>query len=254
MNLSQATEGTATVLGVDSRAISPRELCQIGFVAESQRLPAGLSTAQYLDYLRPFYGEGWDRDLETALLRQMRLPRERKIGHLSHGMRMKFALVCALAFRPRLLVLDEPLSGLDPLIRDEFMQGLAEQAGETTILLSSHEMNEIEGLVTHVGFIEDGRMLFEEGMTGLAGRFRQVCVTLAREAVRPSVAPAEWVDMRAAGNVLTFVDTRFSESGLGERVRAVIEGVRDIDTEPMALRSIFTAMARRAAAATGSEL
>jgi ABC-2 type transport system ATP-binding protein len=247
MNLVEATSGTATVMGVDSRAISTGELCRIGFVAESMRMPEGLSVSQYLDYLRPFYGPAWDRDLEISLLRRMRVPRNWPIGHLSHGMRMKFALVCALAFRPRLLVLDEPLSGLDPLSRDEFIQGLSEQAGELTILISSHEMNEIEGLLTHVGFIEDGRMLFEEPMTGIAGRFRQVCVTLAREAVRPADAPAEWMDLRTAGNVLTFVDTRFSESGLGERVRAVLEEVRAIDTEPMSLRSIFTAMARQAA-------
>lgn len=251
MNLIEAGEGRVTVMGVDSRALSPRELNRIGFVAESQRMPKALTVRQYLDYLRPFYGKAWDRGLETSLIRQMRLPEERRIGELSHGMRMKCGLVCALAFRPRLLVLDEPLSGLDPLIRDEFMQGLSEQAGETTVLISSHEMNEIEGLISHVGFIEDGRMLFEEPMSGLASRFRQVCVTLAREAVRPVGAPPNWVDLRTAGNVLTFVDTRFSESGLGERIRAVLDEVREIDAEPMSLRSIFTAMARHAVVVGG---
>src|ERR1700761_6022070 len=105
MNLVEATSGTATVMGVDSRAISTGELCRIGFVAGSMRRPEGLNVAQYLEYLRPFYGSAWDRNLEISLLRQMRVPRNWRIGDLSHGMRMKFALVCALAFRPRLLVL-----------------------------------------------------------------------------------------------------------------------------------------------------
>ena len=73
------------------------------------------------------------------------------IGELSHGMRMKMALACALPFRPRVLILDEPFSGLDPLVRDEFMERLLHQAGEMTILISSHELSEIEGVTTRVG-------------------------------------------------------------------------------------------------------
>src|ERR1700733_14304362 len=66
MNILDATRGTASVLGVDTRRLSPRELSRIGYVAESQYMPEGLTIAQYIDYLRPFYPK-WDRDLETAL-------------------------------------------------------------------------------------------------------------------------------------------------------------------------------------------
>src|ERR1700751_85093 len=102
----------------------------------------------------------WDRDLEASIALQLRLPFERKIGDLSHGMRMKMALACALAYRPRLLILDEPFSGLDPLVRDEFMEGLLNQAGEMTILISSPELGEIDGVATHVAFLDEGRLLF----------------------------------------------------------------------------------------------
>jgi ABC-2 type transport system ATP-binding protein len=155
MNILDAERGDATVLGVDSRRISPRELARIGYVSENQDMPAGLTVAEYLDYLRPFYNT-WDAALERSLLNRFRLPPARKIGHLSHGMRMKMALACALPFRPKLLILDEPFSGLDPLVRDEFMEGLLEQAGEMTVLISSHELAEIEGVTTHVAFIEEG--------------------------------------------------------------------------------------------------
>jgi ABC-2 type transport system ATP-binding protein len=74
-------------------------------------------------HLRPFYPR-WDRALEAEILARLHLPLQRKIKDLSHGMRLKMALACALPFRPRLLVLDEPLSSLDPLVRDEFMDGL----------------------------------------------------------------------------------------------------------------------------------
>jgi ABC-2 type transport system ATP-binding protein len=245
MNILQATQGRATVLGVDSRVISPRELSRIGYVSENEDMPQALTVAEYLDYLRPFYPL-WDRELEASIRRRLRLPPERRIRDLSHGMRMKMALACALPFRPKLLILDEPFSGLDPLVRDEFMEGLLEQAGEMTILISSHELGEIDGVATHVAFIDEGKLLFEESMSDLTGRFRDVYVTLEREASAPSQPPRDWLHVRATGNVLAFVDTRFSEQALGERIESVVAGVRRIDAQPMALRSIFTTLARAA--------
>src|SRR3989442_8536122 len=64
-------------------------------------------------------------------------------------------VVAGPPFRPKLLVLDEPFSGLDPLVRDEFMEGLLQQAGEMTILISSHELGEIDGVATHVAFLDE---------------------------------------------------------------------------------------------------
>jgi ABC-2 type transport system ATP-binding protein len=245
MNIIEPTRGSATLLGVDSRKMSPRQLAQVGYVSENQDMPSRLTVEEYVTYLRPFYPT-WDRDLEASIARQLRLPLERKIGDLSHGMRMKMALMCALPYRPKLLVLDEPFSGLDPLVRDEFMEGLLEQAGEMTILLSSHELGEIDGVATHVAFLEEGKLLFQESMNELTGRFREVNVTLEIGASRPAQVPNEWMQMRTIGNVLTFVDTRYDENGLNERIRSRIEGVRGVEAQPMALRSIFTTLARAA--------
>src|SRR6266568_2999572 len=232
MNILEPTRGSATILGVDSRRVSPRELSQIGYVSENQDMPEGLTVAEYLNYLRPFYRK-WDRDLEASLRRDLRLPAERRIGDLSHGMRMKMALACALPFRPKLLILDEPFSGLDPLVRDEFMEGLLQQAGEMTVLISSHELGEIDGVATHVAFLDEGKLLFEESMSDLSGRFREVHVTVGREASAPAPLPKNWLHVRAAGSVLLFVDTQFSEDGLGERIRSVVGDVRGIDAQPM---------------------
>ena len=245
MNILEASRGRATVLGVDSRKISPKELSQIGYVSENQDLPARLTVEEYLDYLRPFYSR-WDRALEASIRRQLRLPPDRKIGDLSHGMRIKMALACALPFRPKLLILDEPFSGLDPLVRDEFMEGLLDQAGDMTILISSHELGEIDGVATHVAFLDEGKLLFEESMSGLIARFREVHLTLERVTPVPDPLPKGWLQVRAMGNVLTFVDSRFAEDGLGERIQSLFAGVLRIDAQPMGLRSIFTALARAA--------
>ena len=245
MNILEPSQGNATVLGVDSRRISPQQLRQIGYVSENQEMPAKLTVAQYFAYLRSFY-PSWDRELETSLQRQLRLPSERRLGDLSHGMRLKMALACALPFRPKILILDEPFSGLDPLVREEFMEGLLGQAGEMTILVSSHELGEIDGVATHVAFLDEGKLLFEESMGDVIARFREVRVTLEREASAPGRVPENWLQVRAVGNVLSFVETRFSEEAFSERVKSLLAGVRAIDTQPMGLRSIFTTLARSA--------
>ena len=245
MNITEPTRGSATVLGTDSRRIGPRELCRIGYVSENQDMPEKLTVSEYLAYLRRFY-PAWDMDLEAWIQRQLRLPGDRRIGHLSHGMRMKMALACALPFRPKLLILDEPFSGLDPLVRDEFMEQLLEQAGEMTVLISSHELGEIDGVATHVGFLDEGTLLFEESMTDLTGRFREVHVTTDREAHRPGNLPPHWLDLKVSGNVITFVDTQFADDALRSRVDVLVRGVQCIDAQPMPLRSIFVALARAA--------
>jgi ABC-2 type transport system ATP-binding protein len=245
MNIIEPTRGSATILGVDSRRISPLELNRIGYVSENQDMPERLTVAEYLAYLRPFYVK-WDADLEASILRQLRLPPDRRIGHLSHGMRMKMSLACALPFHPELLILDEPFSGLDPLVRDEFMEQLLRQAGEMTVLISSHELGEIDGVATHVAFLDEGQLLFEESMADLTNRFREVRVTTEREARTLSSMPPYWLDVRITGNVVSFVDTHFSDEGLDERLQVLVGEIRHIDTQSMALRSIFTALARTA--------
>jgi ABC-2 type transport system ATP-binding protein len=245
MNILEPTSGNVTVLGADSRKLSPREIAQIGYVSENQDMPQRLTVSEYLDYLRPFYPT-WDRALQTAILSQLRLPADRKIGQLSHGMRLKMALACALPYRPKLLVLDEPFSGLDPLIRDEFMEGLLAQAGEMTILVSTHELDEVDGVASHLAFMDEGRLLFHEPMSDLADRFREVRLTLAEAAAPPASLPKDWLRVRTEGSVLSFVDARFDENDFGERVRTLISDVRRIDAQPMPLRSIFTTLARSA--------
>jgi ABC-2 type transport system ATP-binding protein len=166
LNLASATRGRATVLGVDSRVINPSVLAQIGYVSESQVMPARLRVGEFFDYIRHCYPD-WDRALEGRLREQLRLPARRRIGELSHGMRLKMALACALPYRPRLLILDEPLSGLDALARDEIIDGFLLEAGRMSILISSHELDEVERFATHVAFLHEGRLLFQGSVAAL---------------------------------------------------------------------------------------
>jgi ABC-2 type transport system ATP-binding protein len=243
MNMIEPDKGRITVMGVDSRRLAAGDYARIGYVSENQHLPDGLSVAQFLAYLRPFYPT-WDRELEAAILGQSHLPPERRIRNLSHGMRMKLTLVGALAFRPKLLILDEPFSGLDPLVRDEFMELLLGQVGDATLLMSSHELGEVEGVATHIGFIDQGRLLFQEPLEDLSARVREVHITLEGDAEVPASAPAEWLDLKATGSVLSFVDTRFDEERLKAQAASLPGPIRRIDIRPVQLRSIFTTIAR----------
>ncbi len=178
MNIIRPSGGEARVLGVDSRRLGRREFESIGYVSENQDMPGWMTLSELLAYCRPFYPT-WDDALCRTLVDDFGLPRDQKIGRMSRGMRVKAALVSALAFRPRLLVLDEPFSGLDPVVREDLVHGVLERAGEEqwSVLISSHDLDEVERLVDTVAFLDAGRTVLVEPMTTLQGRFRQVEVT-----------------------------------------------------------------------------
>src|SRR5437660_10599402 len=129
-----------------------------------------MNAGALFDYRRDVYPTS-DLALEQSLVKQFDLPLDRKIKALSRGMKMKLALASALAFHPKLIVLDEPFGGLDPLVRDQLIEGLLELAGESTLLLSSHALAEIESFASHVGYLEEGKLRrSEERRVGKEGR------------------------------------------------------------------------------------
>jgi ABC-2 type transport system ATP-binding protein len=243
MNIFPPTSGHAEVLGTDSRRVAGRVFTSIGYVSENQELPDWMRVDQFLAYLRPFYPT-WDRALEDGLVKQYALPRDRKLGKISRGMRMKAALVSALAFHPKLIVLDEPFGGLDPLVRDELIEGLLERASEATIFVSSHDLAEIENVASHVGYLEDGRLRFSEEMTALVERFREVELTFEAAPATQEKWPETWMQIDASGAVLRFIESRFDEERTRGEIRKLFGDVRDMTFTPMSLRSIFLAMAK----------
>jgi ABC-2 type transport system ATP-binding protein len=245
MNILQPDAGRAEVLGVDSRRIGPAQLARIGYVSENQEQPDWMTVRYLLDYLKPFYPT-WDDDRASQLIRQFELPADRKLGHLSRGMRMKAALASSLAYRPQLLVLDEPFTGLDPLVRDDLISGIIESAEETTILVSSHDLAEIESFASHIAYLDSGRLRFAEEMTSLAARFREIEITTEAPVAIPTVRdwPTHWLRPDSTGGLVRFVETRFDADGIQSEVRRVFGDVRNISINPMPLRAIFLTLAR----------
>jgi ABC-2 type transport system ATP-binding protein len=242
MNIFAPTAGEAQVLGVNSRRVSGDVFTRIGYVSENQEMPDWMTAGDMLAYWRNFYPT-WDRALEQYLVRQLGFPLDRKLKHLSRGQRMKAAFASSLAYRPALLVLDEPFSGLDPLVRDELIETLVDRAPETSIFLSSHDLAEIETFSTHLGFLEQGHLLFSEDMTTLTNRFREVTVTLADRTEMPTQLPPSWLRVEHADSVVRFVHSNFVED-TPEEIAVVFPSARDISLDPMPLRSIFLSIAR----------
>ena len=248
MNLIRPTRGSARVLGTDSTRLGPAELARIGYVSESQRLPDWMTVDEMLEYVHPFYPT-WDVELCARLKARLGLGDRNRLRSLSRGTRMKAALLASLAYRPELLILDEPFSGLDPLVRVELTEALLELPGEHpwTVFLSSHDIEEVERLADVIGFIDRGRLVFSESVESLLTRFKLVEV-VAREGDVPA-APMrpEWILQGTAGHTARFVDTDHAAAEASQRIAAAFPDA-DVRTSEMSLRDILVALSRRASA------
>jgi ABC-2 type transport system ATP-binding protein len=244
MNLLAATSGSAEVLGMDSKQIRGKSYKQIGYVSENQDIPEWMKVGALVEYLREFYPT-WDRGLEDSLLEQFELPRDRKIKTLSRGMKMKLALASALAFHPKLIVLDEPFGGLDPLVRDQLIEGLLERAEESTIFLSSHDLAEIESFASHIGYLEEGKLRFSEDMAALAARFREVEIMLAAERPLPYPLLQSWRQVQASGTIVRFIESQFDPEKTPAEIERVFGETKEVSFRPIGLRAIFLSMAKK---------
>jgi ABC-2 type transport system ATP-binding protein len=245
VNILRPSSGRAEVLGVESLKLGPESLAKLGYVSENQQLPEWMTVSELLAYLKPFY-PGWDDARVRELVRQFNLPGDRRLRHLSRGMRMKTALASSLAYRPRLLIMDEPFSGLDPLVREDLIEGLLDSAEETTILISSHDLGEIEGLASHIGYLDLGVLQFAEELTSLSARFREVEVIVDSPPLlqldRPW--PKNWLRPETAPAMVRFVETHFDAERTTDDIRRLFGEVRNISAHPMPLRAIFVTLAR----------
>jgi ABC-2 type transport system ATP-binding protein len=243
MNIHEPSAGHSEVFGRDSRRLSPQDFTRIGYVSENQEMPEWMTVEYFMSYLKPFYPE-WDDARAAELLRQFDLPLDRKLRHLSRGMRMKAALASSLAYRPRLIVLDEPFTGLDPLVRDELIESLLDSADGASVLISSHDLAEIESFASHVGYLDRGRLQFSEEMTSLAERFREIEITLAAPPTPPAQWPAAWFNAETSAAVVRFVDTQFQQERTLAEIRRLFGEVQRISVNSMPLRAIFVTLAK----------
>jgi ABC-2 type transport system ATP-binding protein len=158
VGLSEPSAGEVRVLGVSPQRDAAELLSRVGFVAQEHPLYRGFSVAETLRLGREL-NPSWDHDAARARIEALGLPLRKKVGALSGGQRAQVALTLALAKRPELLLLDEPVASLDPLARREFLRSVMEAVAETgmTVLLSSHLVADLERVCDHLVILADGR-------------------------------------------------------------------------------------------------
>ena len=241
MGLIRPSKGQARVFGKKSLRLAPTELARIGYVSENQKLPEWMSVQELIDFCAPLYPT-WDRDLCRQLIQQFQLPLNSKLRTCSRGTKVKASLLTSLAYRPELVVLDEPFSGLDTGAREDFIRGLLELSGrhEWTVLISSHDIDEVERLVDWVGLIDRGTLRLTESTQSLQGRFRRVELTLGPGKEQLGPLPDSWLVAESMGRVFRFVHSELDEESVRQRIQRIVPGTSDMTVSKMSLRAIYS--------------
>ena len=237
MGLVHQDEGSVKVLGHSMPADQAKAKLDIGFVSEDMRLYGAATLAWHMDFMRPIYPR-WDQKYAEELARRFDLKPQQKIKGLSHGQRVKAALLLALARRPRLLVLDEPTTGLDPVARvevlGELMAALADE--ERTILFSSHNTLDVEQISDQITFIDRGRIIDSDDKEAFLDRWRRLRLVLPPDVAVPRLPGV--VEVGGSGRLPVLTTDRF-EPAMVSVCNELGAAVQAVDT--MTLEEIFVA-------------
>ena len=172
MGMLEAQRGRVRVLGLDPRKEALEVKRRVGYVSEDQILPEFMTVGDVIRLHRGLFPT-WDEELEKRLRERFELSPKSKIKTLSKGQARQVALLCAIAHRPELLLLDEPAGGLDPATRRDFLETSIQLLNESgsTILFSSHYMGDVERMAGRVVMIHDGRVLINSPLDDLREKF-----------------------------------------------------------------------------------
>jgi ABC-2 type transport system ATP-binding protein len=175
MGLLRPQRGSVSVFGLDPVSNPTAVLSRVGYLSEVNELPEWMRVEELIRFTRSFY-PNWDESYASSLQQMFELDPNKQVQQLSKGQRARVGLLLALAYRAELLILDEPSSGLDPLVRRDILRAVIEtivQEGRT-VLFSSHLLDEVERVADHVAIIESGRIIHNEPLEQLKSRYHRL--------------------------------------------------------------------------------
>jgi len=186
LGLLRAESGSVRVFGLDPVADPVDVLSRIGYLSEENDLPGWMRVDELIRYSRAFY-PAWDDAYAEELRQTFALDPTAKIRNLSRGQKARAGLLIALAYRPELLVLDEPSSGLDPIVRRDILGAIIRTIADDgrTVLFSSHLLEEVEQVADHVTMIRQGRIVLSAPLDEIMKSHRCLTVRFAESRSQP---------------------------------------------------------------------
>jgi ABC-2 type transport system ATP-binding protein len=240
LGLLKAEAGNVRIFGMDPVTHPVGVLGRVGYLSEHRDLPAWMRLDELLNYTRAFYPD-WDSHYAEQLREQFGLDPAQRVKSLSQGQQAKAGLLLALAFRPELLLLDEPSSGLDPVVRRDILEAIIRTVAEEgrTVFFSSHLLDEVERVSDQLAMIRDGRIVLCGRLDDIKENHRQLVI---RFPTAPSIPPRleNTLSLSGAGCEWTLLCT--GERGrIMAQVRAV--GATVLYEQIPSLDAIFVAKA-----------
>ncbi len=246
MGLVHQDRGAVHVLGHAMPEDQAAAKLDIGFVSEDMRLYGSATLAWHMEFVRSIYPK-WDRNYAESLLQRFDLKPQQKIKGLSHGQRVKAALLLVLARRPRLLVLDEPTTGLDPVARQEvlgeLMAVLADE--DRTVLFSSHNTLDVEQISDQITFIDRGRIIASDNKEVFLDSWRRLRLMLPPDATVPKLPGV--IDVGGSDRLPVLTTNRFEPAMVSvcNELGATVQGIDTMTLEEIFVANVHTRRERQ---------
>ena len=204
LGLLKPDTGSIRVLGMDPRRESLAVRQRVGYLAEDQAMFGWMRVAELISFMAPFYPT-WDAAWAKQLAERFELPAKTRVRHLSKGQGVRLGLLLALAHRPKLVILDDPTLGLDPIMRKEFLRDVVTylQGENVTVFFSSHLLYEIDAVADTVAILDRGRIVRQAQTEDLRSRVKRVVAPAEAEATLADLPGL--LDLARAGRQATAV-------------------------------------------------
>ena len=233
--LSPPSAGSARLFGAEAMEAPAAAKTRLGFVPQTDELIVELRVSEHLDLIAAFY-PGWDRELVDKLVTSWGVDTGKTIAKLSVGQRQKLAIITALAHKPELLILDEPVASLDPVARRQFLQQLVELGADErrAVIFSSHIVSDVERLANVIWILKQGKMVWQGELDALKDSVVRVHVPAERAPAARAMYRRVVAERTNAGNA-TIVALRAPDEDWSA-LESALPGAR---VETLGLEDIF---------------
>ena len=239
--------GSVRIGGASSASRALIENGTVTFVSEAIRLPTDITLGALTRWIAPLHSR-WDAAVASSLAERFHLDPKRRIGTFSRGEYLKAAMLCALAANPSVLILDEPFAGIEVATRDAIIGGMiaSANANGTTVMLASHDVDEVASLLTHAAVLVQGALRVFGSMEEVGERFSQITMVAEDAELHALAHEQPWRRVERSGRMLRVVadaiSTPVNESMLVRRYK----GASSIAVEPLSLREVVAMCTRDA--------